>query len=322
MRAAVTSGTGGPDVLSVGEVDEPTPAAGEVLLDVVATAVNRADTLQRQGFYPPPPGAPDTIGLECSGRVAALGDGVEGWSVGDEVCALLAGGGYAERVAVPAGQVMPVPAGVSLLEAAALPEVAATVWSNVFMTAHLAKGERFLVHGGAGGIGTMAIQLAAARGAEVYATGGSAEKLELCRSLGASRTISYRDEDFVAILKEAGGADVILDNMGASYLGRNVDALATGGRLVIIGMQGGTKGELDINALLRKRASVTATSLRARPLSEKAAICCGVVENVWPLVASGAIRPIVENTMPLEEVAAAHQLMEDGAHSGKIVLTL
>lgn len=322
MRAAVTSGTGGPDVLSVGEVDEPTPAAGEVLLDVVATAVNRADTLQRQGFYPPPPGAPDTIGLECSGRIAALGEGVEGWSVGDEVCALLAGGGYAERVAVPAGQVMPVPAGVSLIEAAALPEVAATVWSNVFMTAHLAKGERFLVHGGAGGIGTMAIQLAAARGAEVYATGGSAEKLELCRSLGASRAISYRDEDFVSILKEAGGADVILDNMGASYLGRNVDALATGGRLVIIGMQGGTKGELDINALLRKRASVTATSLRARPLSEKAAICCGVVENVWPLVASGAIRPIVESTMPLEEVATAHQLMEDGAHSGKIVLTL
>ncbi len=322
MRAAVTSGTGGPDVLSVGDVAEPTPAAGEVLLDVVATAVNRADTLQRQGFYPPPPGAPDTIGLECSGRVAALGEGVEGWSVGDEACALLAGGGYAERVAVPVGQVMPVPAGVSLLEAAALPEVAATVWSNVFMTAHLAAGERFLVHGGAGGIGTMAIQLAAARGAEVYATAGSPDKLELCRSLGASRAISYRDEDFVEVLGAAGGADVILDNMGASYLGRNVAALATGGRLVIIGMQGGTKGELDINALLRKRASVTATSLRARPLSEKAAICCGVVENVWPLVASGAIRPVVENTMPLEDVATAHRLMEDGGHSGKIVLTL
>lgn len=322
MRAAVTSGAGGPDVLSVGEVADPTPAAGEVLVEVVATAVNRADTLQRAGFYPPPPGASDVIGLECSGRIAALGEGVEGWSVGDEVCCLLAGGGYAERVAVPVGQVMPVPAGVSLLEAAALPEVAATVWSNVFMTAHLAKGERFLVHGGAGGIGTMAIQLAAARGAEVFATAGSAEKLELCRSLGASRAISYRDEDFVEVLKEAGGADVVLDNMGASYLGRNVDALATGGRLVIIGMQGGTKGELDINALLRKRASVTATSLRARPLSEKAAICCGVVENVWPLVASGAIRPIVENTMPLEEVATAHQLMEDGGHTGKIVLTL
>lgn len=322
MRAAVTSGTGGPDVLSVGEVDEPTPAAGEVLLDVVATAVNRADTLQRRGFYPPPPGASDIIGLECSGRIAALGEGVEGWSVGDEVCALLAGGGYAERVAVPVGQVMPVPAGVSLVEAAALPEVTATVWSNVFMTAHLAKGERFLVHGGAGGIGTMAIQLAAARGAEVFATGGSPDKLELCRSLGASRAISYRDEDFVEVLKEAGGADVILDNMGASYLGRNVEALATGGRLVIIGMQGGAKGELDINALLRKRASVTATSLRARPLAEKAAICCGVVENVWPLVASGAIRPIVENTMPLDDVATAHQLMEDGGHSGKIVLTV
>jgi putative PIG3 family NAD(P)H quinone oxidoreductase len=322
LRAAVTSGSGGPDVLSVGEVPEPTAAAGEVLLDVVATAVNRADTLQRKGFYPPPPGASDVIGLECSGRIAALGEGVEGWSVGDEVCALLAGGGYAERVAVPVGQVMPVPSGVSLLEAAALPEVAATVWSNVFMTAHLAKGERFLVHGGAGGIGTMAIQLAAARGAEVFATGGSAEKLELCRSLGATRAISYRDEDFVEVMKEAGGADVILDNMGASYLGRNVDALATGGRLVIIGMQGGTKGELDINALLRKRASVTATSLRARPLAEKAAICCGVVENVWPLVASGAIRPVVDQTMPLEDVATAHQLMEDGSHSGKIVLTL
>ncbi|CAM3749271.1 NAD(P)H-quinone oxidoreductase [Nocardioides zeicaulis] len=322
MRAVVAAGTGGPEVLSVGEVADPTPGPGEVVVDVVATAVNRADTLQRQGFYPPPPGASEVIGLECSGRVSALGEGVEGWSVGDEVCALLAGGGYAERVAVPVGQVMPVPSGVSLVEAAALPEVAATVWSNVFMTAHLAKGERFLVHGGAGGIGTMAIQLAAARGAEVYATGGSPEKLELCRTLGATRAISYRDEDFVEVLEEAGGADVVLDNMGAKYLGRNVAALATGGRLVIIGMQGGAKGELDINALLRKRASVTATSLRARPRDEKAAICCGVVENVWPLVSSGQVRPIVENTMPLEDVARAHALMDEGGHSGKIVLTL
>lgn len=322
MRAVVAAGTGGPEVLSVGEVPEPTPAAGEVVVDVVATAVNRADTLQRQGFYPPPPGASDTIGLECSGRISALGEGVGGWSIGDEVCALLAGGGYAERVAVPVGQVMPVPGGVSLVEAAALPEVAATVWSNVFMTAHLARGERFLVHGGAGGIGTMAIQLAAARGAEVLATGGSPDKLGLCRSLGATRAISYRDEDFVEVLEEVGGADVILDNMGAKYLGRNVAALATGGRLVIIGMQGGAKGELDINALLRKRASVTATSLRARPLEEKAAICCGVVENVWPLVAAGQVRPIVENTMPLEDVAKAHRLMDEGGHSGKIVLTL
>jgi putative PIG3 family NAD(P)H quinone oxidoreductase len=225
-------------------------------------------------------------------------------------------------VAVPVGQVMPVPSGVSLIEAAGLPEVAATVWSNVFMTAHLDEGERFLVHGGGGGIGTMAIQLAAARGAEVYTTAGSPETLELCRSLGATRAISYRDEDFVEVLQEAGGADVILDNMGATYLGRNVAALATAGRLVIIGMQGGAKGELDINALLRKRSSVTATSLRARPLAEKAQICCGVVENVWPLVASGQVRPIVETTLPLEDVARAHQLMDDGGRSGKIVLTL
>ena len=322
MRAVVAAGTGGPEVLSVGEVEPPRAGAGEVVIEVVATAVNRADTLQRQGFYPPPPGAPDTIGLECSGRVAEVGDGVTGWAVGDEVCALLAGGGYGERVAVPAGQVMPVPDGVSLVEAACLPEVAATVWSNVFMTAHLTKGERFLVHGGAGGIGTMAIQLAAARGAEVFATAGSPEKRELCRSLGAAHAIDYREDDFVEVLAEAGGADVILDNMGAKYLGRNVAALATGGRLVIIGMQGGTKGELDINALLRKRGSVTATSLRARPVEEKAVICCGVVENVWPLVASGDIRPIVETTMPLEDVARAHQLMEDGTHAGKIVLTL
>ncbi|MBL0746496.1 NAD(P)H-quinone oxidoreductase [Nocardioides baculatus] len=322
MRAVVAAVTGGPEVLSVGEVDAPRPGAGEVVIEVAATAVNRADTLQRQGFYPPPPGASDTIGLECSGRIVELGDGATGWSVGDEVCALLAGGGYAERVAVPVGQVMPVPGGVSLVEAACLPEVAATVWSNVFMTAHLQKGERFLVHGGAGGIGTMAIQLAAARGAEVFTTAGSPEKLELCRSLGAAHAIDYREDDFVEVLTDAGGADVILDNMGAKYLGRNVTALATGGRLVIIGMQGGAKGELDINALLRKRASVTATSLRARPVTEKAAICCGVVENVWPLVASGDVRPIVETTMPLEEVARAHQLMEDGSHSGKIVLTL
>ena len=322
MRAVVADGAGGPEVLSVGEVADPVAGEGEVVIEVAATAVNRADTLQRQGFYPPPPGAPDTIGLECSGRIAEVGAGAEGWSVGDEVCALLAGGGYAERVAVPSGQVMPVPAGVSLVEAASLPEVAATVWSNVFMTAHLRQGERFLVHGGAGGIGTMAIQLAVARGAEVYATAGTEEKLELCRSLGAHRAISYRDEDFVEVLEEAGGADVVLDNMAAKYLGRNVAALAPGGRLVIIGMQGGTTGELDISALLRKRGSITATTLRARPTQEKAAICCGVVENVWPLVASGRIRTVADTSMPLEDVARAHQLMEDGTHTGKILLTL
>jgi putative PIG3 family NAD(P)H quinone oxidoreductase len=322
MRAVIASGTGGPEVLSVGEVPDPTPGPGEVLVAVAATAVNRADTLQRQGFYPPPPGASDVIGLECSGTVAALGDGVEGWAVGDEVCALLAGGGYAAYVVVPVGQLMPVPAGVSLVEAAALPEVACTVWSNVFMVAGLQPGDRFLVHGGSGGIGTMAIQLASALSAKVFTTAGSAEKLAACADLGADVTINYREEDFVEVVKADGGADVILDNMGAKYLGRNVEALATEGRLVIIGMQGGAKGELDINALLRKRGAVIATSLRARPVDDKAAICASVVENVWPLVADGTVRPIVHTTMPLEDVAAAHALMESSDHIGKIVLTL
>jgi putative PIG3 family NAD(P)H quinone oxidoreductase len=321
MRAVIASGTGGPEVLSVGEVPDPTPGPGEVLVAVAATAVNRADTLQRQGFYPPPPGASDVIGLECSGTVAALGEGVEGWTVGDEVCALLAGGGYAAYVVVPAGQLMPVPAGVSLVEAAALPEVACTVWSNVFMVAGLQPGDRFLVHGGSGGIGTMAIQLASALSAKVFTTAGSAEKLAACAELGADVTINYREEDFVEVVKADGGADVILDNMGATYLGRNVDALATEGRLVIIGMQGGSKGELDINALLRKRGAVIATSLRARPVEDKAAICASVVENVWPLVADGTVRPVVHTTMALEDVAAAHALMESSDHIGKIVLT-
>jgi putative PIG3 family NAD(P)H quinone oxidoreductase len=322
MRAVIASGTGGPEVLSVGELPDPVPGPGEVLVAVAATAVNRADTLQRQGFYPPPPGASDVIGLECSGTIAALGEGVEGWAVGDEVCALLAGGGYASYVVVPVGQVMPVPAGVSLVEAAALPEVACTVWSNVFMVAGLQPGDRFLVHGGSGGIGTMAIQLASALSAKVFTTAGSAEKLAACAELGADVTINYREEDFVEVVKADGGADVILDNMGAKYLGRNVDALATEGRLVIIGMQGGSKGELDINALLRKRGAVVATSLRGRPLDDKAAICASVVENVWPLVADGTVRPIVHTTMPLEDVAAAHALMESSDHIGKIVLTL
>jgi len=320
MRAAIAPDPGGPDALVVADLPDPTPGPGEVVVDVVASAINRADTLQRMGFYPPPPGASDVLGLECSGRVAAIGEGVAGHAIGDEVCALLAGGGYAEKVAVPAGQLMPVPDGVDLVTAAALPEVACTVWSNVFMVAHLQPGERFLVHGGAGGIGTFAIQLASARGAEVYATAGSPEKLELCRSLGATRAISYRDEDFVEILKGVGGADVILDNMGAKYLDRNVSALATQGRLVIIGMQGGAKGELDIGALLAKRGAVIATSLRARPSEEKAAICASVAENVWPLVASGRVRPMVNQEFALDDVASAHQLMDEGGHSGKILL--
>ena len=321
MRAVTASGSGGPEVLSVGELPDPVPGPGEVLVDVAATAVNRADTLQRKGFYPPPPGASDVIGLECSGTVAALGDGVEDWSVGDEVCALLTGGGYAERVAVPAGQLMPVPEGVSLVEAAALPEVACTVWSNVFMVAGLQPRETLLVHGGAGGIGTLAIQLASALAARVVATAGSADKLAHCAELGADVTINYREEDFVEVVRELGGADVILDNMGAAYLERNVKALATEGRLVIIGMQGGTKGELNINALLRKRGAVIATSLRSRPTEEKAAICAGVVEHVWPLVADGQVKPVIHTTMPLEQVAEAHTLMEESGHVGKIVLT-
>src|SRR6478672_6047965 len=324
MRAVTTSGAGGPDVLTVTDLPDPVPGPGEVAISVVATAVNRADLLQRQGFYPPPPGASEIIGLECSGTIAAVGPDVTDWSVGDEVCALLAGGGYGTTVIVPSGQVMPVPVGIDLVTAAALPEVACTVWSNLFMVAALQPGENLLVHGGAGGIGTFAIQLAAANGSRVLTTGGTPEKLAACADLGADVTINYRDEDFVAVVEEktdGHGADVILDNMGAKYLGRNVDALATEGRLVIIGMQGGTKGELDISALLRKRGAIVATALRARPPADKGAICASVVEHVWPLVSDGRVRPIVHTTMPLEEAAAAHALMESGEHSGKIVLT-
>ncbi|MGV3563154.1 MAG: NAD(P)H-quinone oxidoreductase [Nocardioides sp.] len=324
MRAVVAQGTGGPEVLSVTDVPDPVAGPGEVLLEVVAAGLNRADLLQRRGFYPPPPGASEIIGMECSGRVLALGEGVTGLEMGQEVCALLAGGGYAEKVAVPAGQVMPVPVGVDLVTAAALPEVAATVWSNVFMVAGLRPDETLLVHGGAGGIGTFAIQLAHALGARVATTGGTAEKLAFCRSLGADITIDYREQDFVEVVREATGghgADVVLDNMGAKYLARNVDVLALEGRLVVIGMQGGSKAELDINALLRKRGAVIATSLRSRPVEGKSAICAGVVEHVWPLVADGSVRPIVHTTMPLDQAVAAHELMESGAHTGKILLT-
>lgn len=311
---------GGPEALVLSERPDPRPGPTEVVIDVAATAVNRADLLQRRGFYPPPPGVTDVLGLECSGTISALGDEVTGWSVGDEVCALLAGGGYASQVAVPAGQVMPLPPGVDLVTAAAFPEVAATVWSNLVMTAGFQAGETFLVHGGAGGIGTFAIQLAHALGARVFTTAGSPAKRELCEQLGAERAIDYAEEDFVAVLKEAGGADVVLDNMGAKYLARNVSALKAGGRLVIIGMQGGAKAELDIGRLLAKRASVTATSLRARPVQEKTAICAAVRDQVWPLVGDGAVRPIIHEVLPLAEVAAAHRLLEESAHSGKVVL--
>ena len=325
MRAVIASAAGGPEVLTVVELPDPVPGPGEVVLDVAAAGLNRADLLQRMGVYPPPPGASDVLGMECSGTVAAVGPGVTGWSVGDPACALLAAGGYASRVAVPAGQVMPVPDGIDLVTAAALPEAAGTVWSNVYMVAGLQPGETILVQGGAGGIGTTAIQLASQLGSRVLTTAGTPEKLALCASLGADVTINYREQDFVEVVREAtdgGGADVILDNMGAKYLARNLDALAIEGRLVIIGMQGGSKAELDIATLLRKRGAVIATSLRSRPTEEKASICASVVEHVWPLVADGRVRPIVDRTMPLEEVRAAHELMESGAHTGKILLNL
>ncbi|XVQ11064.1 NAD(P)H-quinone oxidoreductase [Spirillospora sp. CA-255316] len=318
MRAIVIREPGGPEVLEWTEVPDPDPAPGEVLLDVAASAVNRADVMQRIGVYDPPPGAPPYPGLEASGRIAALGEGVTGWRVGDEVCALLAGGGYAERVAVPAGQLLPVPDGVDLVQAAGLPEVACTVWSNVFTLARLEAGETFLVHGGGSGIGTMAIQLAKAHGARVLCTVGSAEKAARCRELGADAAINYREEDFV----ESGPYDVVLDNMGAKYLDRNVRSLATGGRLVVIGLQGGTRAELDLNALLRKRAAVHATSLRARPPEEKAAIVASVREHVWPLLAAGKVRPVIDRTLPMAEATRAHRVLEDSGHTGKILLSV
>jgi putative PIG3 family NAD(P)H quinone oxidoreductase len=321
MRAVTLPSFGGPEVLTLADVPDPAAGPGEVVVDVVATAVNRADTLQRMGFYNPPPGASPYPGLECSGRIAALGSDVAGWQVGDEVCALLSGGGYAERVAVPAGQLLPVPAGVPLVEAAGLPEVVCTVWSNVFQLAALQPGELLLVHGGTSGIGTMAIQLAARHGARVLCTVGTPAKAARAEELGAERAIRYRDEDFVEIVRGAGGADVILDNMGAKYLARNVEALAVDGRLVVIGMQGGTRGELDLAALLGKRASVHATSLRARPAAEKAAIVASVLAAVWPAIEAGEVRPVVDRVLPLDQVVEAHRALEESTHVGKILLT-
>lgn len=323
MHAITIPEPGGPEALVWVPVPDPVPGEGEVLVEVVAGAVNRADLLQRQGFYDPPPGASPYPGLECSGRIAALGPGASGWAVGDEVCALLSGGGYAEKVAVPAGQLLPVPAGVDLKTAAALPEVVCTVWSNVFMVSQLRPGETLLVHGGASGIGTMAIQLAKAVGARVAVTAGSPEKLRYCGELGADFLINYREQDFVEEIREVtagAGADVILDIMGAKYLDRNVKALATNGRLAIIGMQGGTKAELDIATLLRKRGAVTATSLRGRPASEKAAIVAAVREHVWPLIDSGRVRPIVDREVPMRDAATGHRVLEESSHIGKVLL--
>jgi putative PIG3 family NAD(P)H quinone oxidoreductase len=323
MHAITVSEPGGPDVLSWTEQPDPQPGPGEVVLDVVAAAVNRADLLQRQGSYAPPPGVTDIPGLECSGRVTALGEGVSGLSVGDEVCALLAGGGYAQKVVVPAGQVMPKPSTVDLVTAAGLPEVAATVWSNVVMGAGLQSGETLLVHGGASGIGTHAIQVARALGARVAVTAGSAARLARCAELGADLLVNYREQDFVEEVRrgtDGRGADVVLDNMGAKYLSRNVDVLARLGRLVVIGMQGGVQGELNVAKLLAKNGTVMATSLRYRPVEEKSEICRALVANVWPLIEAGEVKPIVHTVLPIEEAAEAHRAMEAGDVFGKIIL--
>ncbi|WP_028265961.1 NAD(P)H-quinone oxidoreductase [Arthrobacter sp. MA-N2] len=325
MKAVYISEPGGPEVLEIRDVPAPVPGPGEVLIDVVAAGLNRADVQQRRGFYPPPPGASEVPGLEVSGRIAAFGPKVsKPFSVGDKVVALLAGGGYAQQVAVPAEQVLRLPDGVDLVTAAALPEVAATVYSNLIMTAQLQPGETVLIHGATGGIGTMAIQLAKAYGATVAATAGTAEKVSTAKAfLGADIAINYAEEDFPASLKAQNGgkgADVILDVVGAKYLRQNVEALADYGRLVVIGLQGGTKGELDLGQLLSKRAAIIGTALRPRPVAEKGVIMNAVRESVWPMLADGRIKPFVAKSFPLAQVREAHEYFDSGEHMGKVLL--
>ncbi|HEX3713545.1 MAG TPA: NAD(P)H-quinone oxidoreductase [Trebonia sp.] len=323
MHAVVITEPGGPEVLQWTEVPDPVPGPGEVLIDVTASAVNRADAMQRQGLYPPPKGAPPYPGLECSGTVAAVGDGVAGWQPGDQVCALLAGGGYAEKVAVPAGQLLPVPKTTTLAEAAALPETVCTVYSTVFQGAHLAKGETLLVHGGGGGIGTTAIQLGKQAGAVVAVTAGSQDKLDACRRLGADILINYREDDFAEKLLEATsghGADVILDIIGAGYLAKNLAALAPDGRIANIGLQQGRRAELDLSALMAKRGTIMSTTLRARPAEQKAAIVAAVAAQVWPLVDAGALRPVIDRELPMSQAGEAHRIADASGHIGKIVL--
>jgi putative PIG3 family NAD(P)H quinone oxidoreductase len=317
MHAIIIRKPGGPDVLSWSEVPDPEPRPGEVIVDVAASAVNRADLLQRAGFYDPPPGTSPYPGLECAGRISALGEGVTGWRVGDEVCALLAGGGYAERVAVPVGQLLPVP--TDLVSAGGLPEVACTVWSNLVGVARLRAGETVLIHGGGSGIGTFAIQFAKALGARVVTTARRAKHPKLVE-LGADQVIDYVDEDFTQAM--TGKADVILDIQGAPYLARNIDALAPNGRLVVIGLQGGRRAELDLNALMAKRAMVACTALRSRPLAEKAQIVQGVRDEVWPLFESGAIRPVIDRTVPMADAARAHEIVTENVHTGKVLLVV
>lgn len=324
MKAIVITAPGGPEVLQLQEVADPQLPDGHVLIRIVAAGVNRADALQRQGGHQVPGGWPPYPGLECSGIIAAVGNGVDKWKVGDQVCALLGGGGYAEQVAVPAEHLLPIPKGISLQDAAGLPEVACTVWSTTFMTSHLSSGESFLVHGGSSGIGTFAIQMAKAIGARVFCTAGSEEKLDHCKKLGADVLINYKQEDFVKRIKEetgGNGVNVILDNMGASYFQRNLDALSVDGRLFIIGFQGGSTGQLNLGPLLGKRLTVQGAGLRGRSTENKAQIIEEVLTHVWPAVENGQVKPIIFKTLPLGEAAEAHQLLESSAHVGKILLT-
>lgn len=325
MRAIRLNRTGGPDVLEMEEVAAPAVQTGHVIVAVHATALNYADLLQRRGTYGAGAALPTTLGIECSGTIVEIGPDVENWSLGDRVCCLVNGGGYAERVSVPADHLLPVPRGIDLADAAALPEAACTVWSNVVDIGGLSSGAVLLVHGGAGGIGSFAIQAGRALGARVFATAGSADKLDRCLALGAEQAIDYKAQDFVAVLHEATqgrGADVILDNMGALYLGRNIDVLAMDGRLVVIGLQGGRDGEIPLGRMMAKRGSLFATSLRDRSTPEKARIVAGVRNELWPYVESGGIIPVIDRTFPFEETASAHAFMENGQHIGKIVLTV
>jgi len=325
MRVIEISRPGPPEVLVVASRPRPEPAPGEVLIEVRAAGVNRPDVAQRMGKYPPPPGASDIPGLEVAGTIVALGPAVAGWQVGDEVCALVAGGGYAEFCAAPSGQCLPVPRGLSLVAAAAIPETYFTVWTNVFERGRLSTGETLLVHGGASGIGTTAIQLAHAFEARVLATAGSAERCAACERLGAERAINHEEKDFVAVVREATGGrgvDLILDMVGGDYVRRNIEALATNGRLVQISFLKGSKVEIDLQAVMQRRLTVTGSTLRPRTVAEKSAIAAALREHVWPLLERGVVRPVIFATFPLERAAEAHALLESGQHIGKIVLTV
>jgi putative PIG3 family NAD(P)H quinone oxidoreductase len=324
MNVVEIAAPGGPEQLRVARRPVPQPGPGEVLVRVAGAGVNRPDIMQRQGRYPPPPGAPDYPGLEIAGTIVALGEGVAAMAAGDEVTALLGGGGYAEYALAAASLCLPIPRGLTLIEAAALPETCFTVWTNVFDRGRLQAAEAVLIHGGTSGIGTTAIQLASAWGARVFATAGSEDKARFCERLGAVRGINYRSEDFVAVVREQTGGrgiDVILDMVGGDYLDRNLQAAAVEGRLVIIAMQGGARAELKLNTILMKRLTVTGSTLRSRSLAEKTEVAEAVYRNVWPLIAAGRVKPVIHGTFPFAEAAAAHALMESSTHIGKIVLT-